>query len=162
MVAERATLGYSVKPSLEISRGSILHVAEPANSFLGEISDDAPITAIARTDLDSDRRHAAVELVGKGWLEIGATDDQLIRIRGLFRSLLFNARDIDTVGKLRQALADKKFKPITRIGGISGIGQAFLEVAVKKHLQVFQPSLRTGNNLPSLRPLTSVRTVSPR
>jgi len=152
-----ATLRYPGKPNHEISSGSILYLAESANSFLGEISDDASITAIARTNLDSDRRSAVVELVGEGWLKIGATEAQLIRIRNLFRSLLFNARDIDTVGKLRQALADKKNKPIARIEGISGLGEGFLEIATKKHLRVVQPGLNRGNNLPSPRMLTVVK-----
>jgi hypothetical protein len=164
MVAERAEqravlLRYPGKTNHEIPPGSMLYVAGPANRFLGEIGDQAPITAIARTDLDSGRRNAAVELVGHGWLEIGATEVQLKKIRELFRNLLFNARDIDTVGKLRQALEDKR---IARVSGISEIGQTFLEIATKKHLRVIRPGLRTETSLPSLRPLTPVRMVSSR
>lgn len=135
MLAENTELRYPRRPDRVIPPGSILYLAEPVNSFLGELSDDAPITAIAKTDLDSDRRNAQIELVGEGWKRIGATDAQMINIRALFRSLLFNAREIDTVGKLREACRNNE---IAKILGLGEMAQAFLAVSTKKHPQALQ------------------------
>ena len=116
----------------EIPPGSILHLAEQVNKFLGVLPDETPITAIARVDLNSDRRNAQVELVGDFWQEIGATPQQSISLRSLFRNLLFNARDIDTLGKVRRASEDKHRKRINRIQGMGDTAELFLAIAVKR------------------------------
>lgn len=136
------------KPDRELSPGSIVYLAKSANVFLGEISDDAPITSIARTDLDSSRRHALVELIGEGWQGIGATDVQMTNIRSLFRSLLFNARDVDTMGKLREACRPESGR-IARIPGLGVTAQIFLEVGTRKHVQTLQSGVRARGSLVS-------------
>jgi hypothetical protein len=146
MVALENQIGSKTKTDREIAPGSIIHKAEPANSFLGPMSDDTPITAIATTDLNSDRRSAVVELVGKGWQEIGATDVQLMSIRKLFRGLLFNAPHINTMGRLREA---GRKRELAKIQGVGDIGQFFLIVGTKKHLQVSRLSSGVRSNVVS-------------
>jgi hypothetical protein len=135
---------YPRRPDRVIPSGSIIYLAESVNSFLGELSDNTPITAIARVDLDSGRRHAMVQLIGEGWQRLRASDPQLMSINAVFRSLLFNARDIDTMGKLRQACKDER---IDKIPGLGETAQIFLEVGTKKHSQVLQTGTRMRSDL---------------
>jgi hypothetical protein len=127
---------YKRRPNREIPPSSIVRLAPSLNRFLGGLPDSAPITAIARIDSDSDdRRHVPVELVGDFWREVGATDLQLARIRKLFRTLHFNAPNINTLGRIREAC--KSVQPgqsgrIARTKGMEDTSELFLAIAVEK------------------------------
>jgi hypothetical protein len=125
---------------------SIIHLAPSLNRTFGKLTDEASIFEMARIVPDensADRRRATVELVGSAWLESGATDTQLGRIRAIFRNLYFKAkiRGINinenyTINQLRQDCKDKKLRTIP---GVGMMAEEFLGQTVRKRtLQILQ------------------------
>jgi hypothetical protein len=113
----------------EISAGSIVRLAKPINRvFKPRLSPNTLISAFVEVILGPIMKKTKVTLLGEEWKRIRATEAQLNRIGRALGSLVVNAPELDTVGKLLDACESGQ---IVRTLGLSDAAELFFSEAFK-------------------------------